>query len=95
MPDYTAFDKACIVLKHLRAADDRYFEGKMAFIVDIFHAWKCHKGTDEFCNTHCNPTKFTEIFEGNKCVFNTSAAEQANAWFGGFARIVAQMHIVQ
>lgn len=95
MPEYTFYDKACILLRHLRKQGDTYFEGKMAFVVDIFHAWKCHKGTDKYCNKHCNPAKFAEVFINNKCVFNTSAAEQTNAWFGGFATIVAQMHIIQ
>jgi hypothetical protein len=42
---------------------------------------------------HCNPASFPELMEGNRWVFNSSAAEQANVWFGQFQSIVREMTV--
>lgn len=63
----------------------------VALPVDVFH-FKCkHKETDEYCATHCNPASYSELMDNGKWVFNSSAAEQANAWIGGFLAIVREM----
>lgn len=95
IPSYIFFDKNCQLLKHLIASGDHYFD-HTGLPVDVFHASNCHHETDTFCNVHCNPAKFEELIDPtqpNGWRFNSSAAEQANAWFGGFASIVREMPI--
>ena len=75
----------------LAANNDQYFEN-CALPVDVFH-YKCkHKKTDTWCTQHCNPALWPELTtpEG-RWRFNSSAAEQTNAWFGGFLPIVREM----
>ena len=63
----------------------------VALPVDVFH-FKCkHKESDEYCATHCNPASYPELMTGEKWTFNSSVAEQANAWVGGFLAIVRDM----
>jgi hypothetical protein len=61
--------------------------------VDVFHFNSKHKSTDDYCNERCNPIRWPELrtLDG-KWVFNSSAAEQANVWFGGFQAMVRNMH---
>ena len=69
----------------------------MAMPVDVFHATTKHKATDQFCNQNCNPALFPEIYRedtGNDkrpWIFNSSAAEQINVWFGKFLAVVREM----
>ncbi len=64
----------------------------MGLPVDVFHAISKHKDTDEFCKLNCNPATFPELYTAlHQWVFNSSAAEQANVWFGQFQRIVREM----
>lgn len=47
-----------------------------------------------FCQRHCNPAGFPELYnEKNEWVFNSSAAEQANVWFGKFLPVVREMSL--
>jgi hypothetical protein len=60
--------------------------------VDVFHFKSKHKETDDFCWKHCNPAQWTELADANgKWVFNSSAAEQVNAWIGGYLAMVREM----
>jgi hypothetical protein len=60
--------------------------------VDVFHANTKHKETDAFCQLNCNPAAFPELFDkDDKWVFNSSAAEQANVWFGKFQSLTRGM----
>lgn len=93
MPTHLFYDKACQFLQHLIAQNDDYFR-KVGFPVDLFHAMVKHSEGHEFCNKNCNPTKFVDMFdEKNQCVFNSSACEQINAWFGGFGTMCREMVI--
>jgi hypothetical protein len=48
--------------------------------------------TDDFCQKHCNPALWKELVDKDgKWVFNSSAAEQANVWLGGYLAIVREM----
>ncbi|KAI0037501.1 hypothetical protein FA95DRAFT_94308 [Auriscalpium vulgare] len=60
--------------------------------VDVFHFKSKHKESDEFCQKHCNPAMWPELSDdkGN-WVFNSSAAEQANVWMGGYLAIAREM----
>jgi hypothetical protein len=75
----------------LNTENDTYFSTS-ALPVDVFH-FKCkHKASDEKCNTFCNPARWPELCTPDgKWRFNSSAAEQANAWIGGFQAIVREM----
>lgn len=77
----------------LAAQGDTYFS-KCALPVDVFHYKSKHKKTDTWCTQHCNPALWPELMtpEGG-WRFNSSAAEQANAWFGGYLAIVREMRV--
>jgi hypothetical protein len=76
------------------ASGDHYFD-KVGLPVDVWH-FKCkHKEGDIFCQVHCNPARFKELIgaDGETWIFNSSAAEQSNSWFGKFQTIVQEMAI--
>ncbi|KAF4623949.1 hypothetical protein D9613_001395 [Agrocybe pediades] len=93
LPGVLWHDNNCRIVAMLNnpARPDKYFENS-ALPVDVFH-FKCkHKKTDDHCNEHCNPANWSELYtpEGT-WRFNSSAAEQANAWIGGYQTIVREM----
>lgn len=63
----------------------------VALPVDVFHFECKHKATDTFCNENCNPARWPDLIKDGKWLFNSSVAEQANAWFGGFQSITREM----
>ncbi|KAJ7699399.1 hypothetical protein B0H16DRAFT_1836555 [Mycena metata] len=97
LPGVLWHDNNCSIVKMLRNDPDEYhrdyFED-IALPVDVFH-FKCkHKETDLDCGTNCNPYRWPELrTEDGKWRFNSSAAEQTNAWFGGFQSIVREMTV--
>ncbi|KAJ7498852.1 hypothetical protein FB451DRAFT_1347307 [Mycena latifolia] len=95
MPSYIFYDNNCQFRKHLTAQGDTYFD-RVGLPVDVWH-FKCkHKEGDLFCQVHCNPARFQELIgEDNKWVFNSSAAEQTNAWFGKFQNVVQEMNVLR
>lgn len=73
--------------------DKDYFDG-VALAVDVFHFNCKHKESDEACNRDCNPYQWAVLrTEDGNWRFNSSAAEQANVWFGGFQAIVREMQV--
>jgi hypothetical protein len=51
---------------------------------------------DIFCQINCNPARFKELIgPDGKWVFNSSAAEQANVWFGKFQNVVQDMPVIR
>lgn len=64
----------------------------MGLSVDVFH-FKCkHKETHTFCQENCNPAAFPELLrDDGGWFFNSSAAEQANAWMGGYHAMCREM----
>jgi hypothetical protein len=95
LPSYIFYDNNCGFLKHIRASGDTFFDD-VGLPVDVFH-FKCkHTERDEFCQTHCNPGRFRELIDSEgKWVFNSSAAEQANVWFGKFQNVVQDMPVLK
>ncbi|KAJ7105049.1 hypothetical protein C8R43DRAFT_906802 [Mycena crocata] len=95
MPSYIFYDNNCQFLKHLRSCGDTYFNN-VGLPVDVFH-FKCkHTIRDGFCQVNCNPARFLELIgENGKWVFNSSAAEQANVWFGKFQNCVREMPVLR
>jgi hypothetical protein len=60
--------------------------------VDVFHFKSKHKESDIDCGRNCNPYIWPELHTGDgKWRFNSSAAKQTNAWYGGFLAIVRDM----
>ena len=93
LPNILWYDNNCGMQGMLRADNDTYFEN-CALPVDVFHFKSKHKEQDTFCGTFCNPYIWMELVgEDGKWVFNSSAAEQTNAWFGGFHAIVRDMRV--
>ncbi|KAJ7199613.1 hypothetical protein GGX14DRAFT_372934 [Mycena pura] len=96
LPTHIFFDKACLLLKHLRAQGDTFFDA-VRLVVDVFHARNHHKEDDKFCNEHNNPALFAElricIGGKEKWTLNSSIAEQTNVWFGAFQAITREMSV--
>ncbi|KAF8580189.1 hypothetical protein K439DRAFT_1267774, partial [Ramaria rubella] len=86
-------DNNCSVAAMLAREKDTYFD-KVALPVDVFHFKSKHKEKDGFCGLNCNPALFPELMDPatGKWLFNSSAAEQVNVWFGGFCSITRLMH---
>ncbi|KAJ7486073.1 hypothetical protein B0H11DRAFT_1721890, partial [Mycena galericulata] len=95
MPSYIFYDNNCQFLKHLRHCNDHYFDN-VGLPVDVFH-FKCkHTERDIFCQINCNPARFQELIgPDGKWIFNSSAAEQANVWFGKFQNVVQEMPVIR
>ncbi|KAJ7429546.1 hypothetical protein B0H11DRAFT_2405433 [Mycena galericulata] len=95
LPGVLWHDNNCSVVKMLRNDTDPYLRDyfeNVALPVDVFHFKSKHKETDLFCGANCNPYLWPELrTEDGKWRFNSSAAEQTNAWFGGFHSIVREM----
>jgi hypothetical protein len=91
LPDVIFYDNNCQLQSHLAAQSDLFFQ-KTIMPVDVFHFKSKHKETDEFCQKHCNPAKWSELAdESGRWLFNSSAAEQVNVWLGGYIAIVRDM----
>ncbi|KAF8077601.1 hypothetical protein FPV67DRAFT_1614590 [Lyophyllum atratum] len=97
LPGVLWHDNNCRIRLMLNNDEDpllRHYFNHCALPVDVFH-FKCkHKETDIECGTFCNPYIWPELrTEDGKWRFNSSAAEQANAWFGGYQAIVREMQV--
>ncbi|KAF9020708.1 hypothetical protein BDZ89DRAFT_958068, partial [Hymenopellis radicata] len=92
MPAAFFYDKACHLLEHLIKSGDSYLTANSLHLYDIFHGAFCHKEGDSFCNQHCNPALHNDVLDAEgRVIFNTSACEQANVWFGGFTTVAREM----
>ena len=95
LPGVIWYDNNCRLAAMLKNDPEplRSYFSDIAMPVDVFH-FKCkHKESDEFCGSHCNPYQWPDLRDGNSWRFNSSAAEQANVWFGGFQAIVREMQV--
>nr|KAF8572610.1 hypothetical protein K439DRAFT_1625658 [Ramaria rubella] len=93
MPEAFFYDSNCSLLKHCCKIGCHRFDN-MVVVVDVFHFTRKHKESDGFCQEHCNPTMFPELYNNGKWVFNLSITEQTNVWMGGFLPIVREMSVV-
>ncbi|EJD54206.1 hypothetical protein AURDEDRAFT_51957, partial [Auricularia subglabra TFB-10046 SS5] len=93
-PTFLFYDDNCQLWRFLQNCGQRIREyfAKIGLPVDVFHFRSKHKITDNICQTHCNPASFPALRTGGKWTFNSSAAEQANVWFGKYSSIVREMH---
>lgn len=95
LPGVIWHDNNCQIVRMLRNDPEpslsSYFDN-CALPVDVFHFKSKHKEKDVDCGRNCNPYIWPELrTEDGKWRFNSSAAEQANAWYGGFQAIVREM----
>ncbi|KAJ7037282.1 hypothetical protein C8F04DRAFT_1257200 [Mycena alexandri] len=97
LPGVLWHNNNCSIVKMLRNDTDEYLRtyfADVALPVDVFHFKSKHKEADIDCGAHCNPYIWPELrTEDGKWRFNSSAAEQTNAWFGGFQSIVREMAV--
>lgn len=71
------------------------FLSDVALVVDGFH-FTGHKAEDLVCQLHCNPHAYPVLRRPDGTwLFNTSAAEQVNSWFGRFNSKVKEMNVVR
>ncbi|KAK7689517.1 hypothetical protein QCA50_007309 [Cerrena zonata] len=96
LPGVIWHDNNCQIVRMLRNDVDPYLASyfdNCALLVDVFHFKSKHKEQDVDCGNNCNPYIWPELrTDDGKWRFNSSAAEQANAWYGGFQAIVREMH---
>ena len=60
--------------------------------VDVWHFLNKHQVTHEYCQKHCNPAMYKELLDKfGRWFFNTSVAEQTNAWLQGYHSICREM----
>ena len=90
------YDNNCRVAAMLAADGNTYFKN-VTLPVDMFHFKSKHKQTDDFCGRFCNPAHWVKLIDDqtDQWIFNSSAAEQVNLWFGGFCAITCLMHADQ
>lgn len=80
-------------MAHLLSTKDHYFDD-VGLPADVFHAKTKHSESDYLAQLYCNPARFQELIgENNEWLFNSSAAEQVNRWFGAFQSIVREMPV--
>lgn len=91
MPEVVFYDNACRLTEHIYTAhsDPSRFEGTV-IPVDPFHH-RSHAETDQFCKMFTDPKLFPDIQENGQWIFNASAAELTNIWYGGFASMCRNM----
>lgn len=95
MPQVCFYDSACKLVDHIyHGGEDKTPFLETVFPVDPFH-FRGHKDTDEFCQHYTDPKLFPDLRDEGGWVFNSSAAEMTNVWYGGFASIARNMHAVR
>ncbi|EGG01440.1 uncharacterized protein MELLADRAFT_92190 [Melampsora larici-populina 98AG31] len=67
---------------------------KTNYTVDPFH-FRGHKASDDFCQHYTDPKRFPELQKDGNWVFNSSAAEMTNIWYGGFALLAQSMSAIR
>ncbi|KAG6818923.1 hypothetical protein H0H93_000251 [Arthromyces matolae] len=92
LPDCIFFDNNCLLQEHLQASNDSFFR-QCILAVDVFHFENKHDKDHKFCQENCNPASWPELYNesSKEWIFNSSAAEQTNAWIGGYLSITRDM----
>ena len=97
LPRVMWHDNNCRIRAMLENDSDpflKHYFDDCALPVDVFH-FKCkHKVSDVDCGRYCNPAIWPELrINDQEWRFNSSAAEQANTWIGGYQAIVREMQV--
>lgn len=96
MPEVLFYDSACVLRKFIESNGFTSAFAHTALPVDVFHFRSKHKDTDTYCQQHCNPAAFPELYnEKGEWRFNTSICEQTNVWYGGYLAIVREMEVTR
>ncbi|TFK22315.1 hypothetical protein FA15DRAFT_681746 [Coprinopsis marcescibilis] len=94
MPNHIFYDNNCTLSKMVNNPENRDPAfANVGLSVDVFH-FKCkHSVADTYCQVHCNPAAFPELLgeDDKPWFFNSSVAEQTNAWIGGYLPICREM----
>lgn len=94
-PSFIFFDNACGLRKHIKGCVDNSLLGRVALVVDGFH-FSGHKHSAADCQESCSPYKYPVLkTPDGSWLFNSSAAEQANVWFGKFQNKVKEMNVLR
>lgn len=94
-PQFLFFDNACGLRSYLTNRQEFSLLKRMGIIVDSFH-FAGHKKTHTECQENCNPKAFPLLtLPDGGWLFNTSAAEQINSWFGKFQPKVKEMNVIR
>lgn len=97
LPGVIWYDSNCKLVSMLQKDLDPqlhdYFKG-CTLPVDVFHYKTKHKESDTNCGKNCNPYIWPQLRINDKeWRFNSSAAEQVNAWYGCFQAIVWELQV--
>lgn len=88
-PEHIFYDTNCDARQ--QAEKDPWFSG-IGMCVDAWHFRNKHAVTHTYCQLNCNPAKYPELMDDSGgWYFNTSVAEQTNAWMGGYHSICREM----
>lgn len=88
-PTHIFYDSNCLARQ--QAESNPWFQD-IGMYVDVWHFKNKHKESHEYCQRYCNPVNAPELLdEDGKWYFNSSAAEQHNAWFGRYLPICRDM----
>jgi hypothetical protein len=88
-PEHIFYDTNCDARQ--QAEKDPWFKG-VGMCVDAWHFRNKHAVTHQYCQLHCNPAQYPELMDASgKWFFNTSIAEQTNAWLGGYHSMCREM----
>ncbi|KZV81992.1 hypothetical protein EXIGLDRAFT_627672, partial [Exidia glandulosa HHB12029] len=93
-PTYLFYDNNCQLHKYIASPGHPKVQAYWLVInkpVDVFHFECKHAETDEVCQQHCNPALFPDLMTEGRWTFNSSAAEQTNAWLVRFKTILREM----
>ncbi|KAH9809233.1 hypothetical protein DFH28DRAFT_905872 [Melampsora americana] len=95
MPQVCFYDNACKLVEHIYHGGEEYTAFlNTVFPVDPFH-FRGHKASDDFCQHDTDPKLFPELQESGNWIFNSSAAEMTNVWYGGFASVARSMSAIR
>ena len=95
MPQVVFYENACKLLAHIFNSEERDLFFQSIVVVDACH-FKNHKESDCFCRRWTDPNSFPQLkTQQGGWVFNSSAAELTNIWYGKFASICRNMSPVQ
>ncbi|EGG07694.1 uncharacterized protein MELLADRAFT_85573 [Melampsora larici-populina 98AG31] len=91
LPEVIFYDNACNLLQviHNGDKDPTPFENTV-IPVDPFHH-RSHKESDSFFQMYTDPKKFPDLQQKGSWIFNASAGELSNIWYGGFASMCRNM----
>lgn len=88
-PEHIFYDTNCDARQQ---AEKNPWFANIGICVDVWHFLNKHKVSHEYCQQHCNPAMYKELMDENgRWFFNTSVAEQTNAWLHGYLSICREM----